>query len=104
MLETIFTTLVPVAFVVLLGYLAGRRNFFQIADRALMTKLVLNSLLPPLLLAGILQTPLRIPQVVIDSLNLKGGPTTGLSLFVVGLIIAEAINGKAVILSNSTIR
>jgi len=32
---------------------------------------------------------LRIPQVVITSLHLIGEPTTGLSLFVVGLIIAE---------------
>jgi predicted permease len=32
---------------------------------------------------------LRLPQVLLDSLDLLGEPTTGLSLFLVGLIIAE---------------
>ena len=57
MLGTIVTTLIPVAFVMFLGDMAGRRNFFQVADRTLLTKLVLTWLLPPLLLSGILETP-----------------------------------------------
>ncbi|MET4292431.1 malonate transporter [Bradyrhizobium sp. LB1.3] len=57
MLNTIAATLVPVAFVIYLGYRAGRLKFFGSTDRALLTRLVLAWLLPPLLLAGILQTP-----------------------------------------------
>lgn len=57
MLNTIATTLLPVAFVIFLGYRAGRLKFFGGTDRALLTRLVLTWLLPPLLLAGILQTP-----------------------------------------------
>lgn len=76
MLETIVTTLVPVAVVVLLGYLAGRQGNFQVADRALLTKLVLSWLLPPLLLGGILKTPRA------DLLNYR----TPL-IFLVGLLV-----------------
>lgn len=57
MLNTIATTLVPVAFVMFLGYWAGWRKFFGVTDRASLTKLVLTWLLPPLLIAGMLQTP-----------------------------------------------
>jgi malonate transporter and related proteins len=57
MLQTIIKTLVPVAFVVFVGYIAGRRNFLKVADRALITNLVLTWLLPPLLFAGVLKTP-----------------------------------------------
>lgn len=49
MLQIILTTLVPVAFVVFLGYFAGRKSF-SAADRVLLTKLVVNWLLPSLLL------------------------------------------------------
>jgi predicted permease len=56
MLQIILTTLVPVAFVVFLGYLAGRKSF-SAADRVLLTKLVVNWLLPSLLLGGVLETP-----------------------------------------------
>ena len=56
MLQTILTTLVPVAFVVFLGYVAGRKSF-SIADRALLTKLVISWLLPSLLFGGVLETP-----------------------------------------------
>lgn len=56
MLQTILTTLVPVAFVVLLGYFAGR-SAFSIADRTLLTRLLINWLLPSLLLGGVLETP-----------------------------------------------
>jgi len=57
MISTIATTLIPVAFVVFLGYWAGRRKYFGSADRAQLSKLVLTWLLPPLLIAGMLQTP-----------------------------------------------
>jgi malonate transporter and related proteins len=57
MFETIVGTLVPVAFVILLGYLAGVRNSFGVSDRKLLTKLVLNWLLPALLFSGIAKTP-----------------------------------------------
>jgi malonate transporter and related proteins len=54
---TIATTLIPVAFVTFLGYFAGRRNAFNVADRTRLTKLILDWLLPPLLLGGVLETP-----------------------------------------------
>jgi malonate transporter len=57
MLNTIASTLFPVAFAIFLGYRAGRLKAFLVADRALLTRLVLTWLLPPLLLGGILQTP-----------------------------------------------
>jgi len=57
MFETIVSTLVPVGFVILLGYLAGYRKVFGVSDRALLTKLVLNWLLPALLFSGIAKTP-----------------------------------------------
>jgi predicted permease len=57
MFETIVGTLVPVAFVILLGYLAGYRNSFGVSDRKLLTRLILNWLLPPLLFSGIAKTP-----------------------------------------------
>ena len=76
MLDTIATTLVPVAFVVFLGNFAGRRRFFGTPDRALLTRLVMTWLLPPLLLAGILQTPRA------DLMNYKIP-----LLFVAGLLI-----------------
>src|SRR5271166_2047379 len=57
MLNTIATTLIPVAFVMFLGYWAGYRKYFGVTDRAQLTKLVLTWLLPPLLIAGMLKTP-----------------------------------------------
>lgn len=57
MLATIASTLLPVAFVIVLGYLAGRRAYFGVPDRTLLTRLVLTWLLPPLLLSGIAKTP-----------------------------------------------
>jgi predicted permease len=56
MLETITLSLVPVSLVVTLGYFAGLK-VFTIANRELLTKLILKWLLPPLLLSGILATP-----------------------------------------------
>ena len=80
MLHTIATTLVPVAFVIFLGDRAGRLKFFGATDRALLTRLVLTWLLPPLLLAGILQTPRA------DLLDYKIP-----LLFVVGLMVPYLI-------------
>ncbi len=57
MISTIATTLIPVTFVLFLGYFAGRRKSFGTADRAQLNKLVLTWLLPPLLIAGMLKTP-----------------------------------------------
>ena len=56
MLQAVLTTLVPVAFVVFLGYLAGRKSF-GVDDRALLSRVVIGWLLPPLLLGGVLETP-----------------------------------------------
>jgi len=76
MISTIATTLIPVAFVVFLGYWAGRRKYFGRADRAQLSKLVLTWLLPPLLIAGMLQTPraelmdYRIPLLFVVGLLL----------------------------------
>lgn len=57
MLESVIATLVPVAFVILLGYLAARFNYLGVKERVVLGKLVLTWLLPPLLLSGILKTP-----------------------------------------------
>jgi predicted permease len=57
MLDTIGTTLIPVAFVILLGYFAGRLGFFGSSGRTVLTQLVLTWLLPPLLLSAIAKTP-----------------------------------------------
>jgi malonate transporter len=74
MLNTIAATLFPVAFAIFLGYRAGRLDAFRGTDSAMLTRLVLTWLLPPLLLAGILQTPradlmdYRIPLVFVVGL------------------------------------
>jgi len=74
MLETIFATLIPVAVVISLGYLAGHRNLLKVADRVLITNLVLTWLLAPLLFAGVLMTPradlldYRIPLIFLIGL------------------------------------
>ncbi|HXJ36896.1 MAG TPA: AEC family transporter [Candidatus Eisenbacteria bacterium] len=76
MLNTIATTLVPVAFVMFLGYWAGYREIFGATDRTQLTKLVLTWLLPPLLIAGMLKTPradlmdYRIPLLFVVGLLL----------------------------------
>ncbi|HVN18984.1 MAG TPA: AEC family transporter, partial [Dongiaceae bacterium] len=74
MVQTILTTLVPVAFVILLGYVAGHRNLLKVADRVSITNLVLTWLLPSLLFAGVLKTPrvdllnYRIPLIFLVGL------------------------------------
>jgi len=57
MVATIASALAPVGFVIVLGYVAGRHGSFGVPDRALLTRLVLTWLLPPLLLSGVLKTP-----------------------------------------------
>jgi malonate transporter len=74
MVNTIALTLVPVAFVTVLGYVAGRRKFFGVPDRTTLNRLVLTWLLPPLLFAGIATTPradlldYRIPLIFLVGL------------------------------------
>jgi malonate transporter len=59
---------------ILLGYLAGRLNFFGVTEQALMTRLILTWLLPPLLFSDIAKTPLadlldyRIPLIFLVGL------------------------------------
>jgi malonate transporter and related proteins len=57
MLERIAGPLLPVAFVIVLGFLAGKRGKLNHADSLLISRLVLNWIFPALLLAGMAATP-----------------------------------------------
>jgi predicted permease len=57
MLDQIVGSLVPVAFVIALGYIAGRRKTLDHSDSLLITRLVLDWIFPALLLAGMASTP-----------------------------------------------
>ena len=57
MLEEITRPLLPVAFVILLGYLAGARGKLNQSDSVLISRLVLNWIFPALLLVGMAKTP-----------------------------------------------
>jgi malonate transporter len=57
MLYQVIEPLIPVAFVIVLGYLAGKRGKLSHADSLLITRLVLNWIFPALLLAGMATTP-----------------------------------------------
>lgn len=57
MLEHIAGPLVPVAFVIVLGFVAGKRGKLTHTDSLLISKLVLNYIFPALLLAGMASTP-----------------------------------------------
>ena len=57
MLDHIVESLVPVAFVILLGFIAGKRRKLSHSDSLLITRLVLNWIFPSLLLAGMASTP-----------------------------------------------
>lgn len=57
MLDHIVRPLVPVAFVIVLGFLAGKRGKLTYSDSLLISKLVLNWIFPALLLAGMASTP-----------------------------------------------
>ena len=56
-LDQIIKALVPVAFVIVLGFLAGKRKKLDHSDSLLITRLVLNWIFPALLLAGMARTP-----------------------------------------------
>ena len=49
--------LIPVAFVIVLGFIAGKRGTLSYSDSILITRLVLNWVFPALLLAGMATTP-----------------------------------------------
>jgi len=53
----ILAPLVPVAAVIALGFIAGRRGTLSQSDSLLITGLVLNWIFPALLLAGMATTP-----------------------------------------------
>src|ERR1700686_1132981 len=57
MLEQIVRPLLPVAFVILLGFLAGQRGKLNYSDSLLISRLVLNWIFPALLLVGMASTP-----------------------------------------------
>ncbi|HTR08714.1 MAG TPA: AEC family transporter [Paraburkholderia sp.] len=57
MLERIAGPLVPVAFVIALGFVAGKRGKLNYSDSRLISRLVLNWIFPALLLAGMAGTP-----------------------------------------------
>jgi malonate transporter len=56
MLDKIVGPLVPVAFVIALGFLAGKRGRLSHSDSLLITRLVLNWIFPALLLVGMAST------------------------------------------------
>lgn len=56
MLYQVVEPLVPVAFVIVLGFIAGKRGTLSYSDSILITRLVLNWIFPALLLAGMATT------------------------------------------------
>jgi len=56
MLYQIVAPLIPVAFVIVLGFIAGKRGTLSHSDSLLITRLVLNWIFPALLLAGMART------------------------------------------------
>jgi len=84
MFGAIVTSLVPVAFAISLGYVAGHRNVFGAAQRKVFTTLVLNWLLPSLLFSGIAKTPRA------DLLNYKIPLTFAIGLLVPYLAVLLA--------------
>jgi malonate transporter and related proteins len=57
MLDRIVGPIVPVALVIVLGFLAGKRGKLSHADSLLISRLVLNWIFPALLLVGMASTP-----------------------------------------------
>jgi malonate transporter and related proteins len=57
MLDQIVAPLVPVAFVIALGFVAGKRGTLSHSDSLLISRLVLNWIFPALLLGGMASTP-----------------------------------------------
>ncbi len=57
MLDRIVGPLLPVAFVIVLGFFAGKRGKLNHSDSLLISRLVLNWIFPALLLAGMAATP-----------------------------------------------
>ena len=57
MLDRIVGPILPVAFVIVLGYLAGKRGKLNHSDSLLISRLVLNWIFPALLLVGMASTP-----------------------------------------------
>jgi malonate transporter and related proteins len=76
MLDQIVGPLVPVAFVIALGFVAGKRRTLSYSDSLLISRLVLNWIFPALLLAGMASTPrsqlLDFPFVVVTFVGLMG--------------------------------
>jgi len=56
-IEEIVAAIVPVAFVILLGYLAGKRGKLKTDDSLLITRLVLEWIFPALMLVSMAETP-----------------------------------------------
>ena len=57
MVHSIIGPLLPVAFAIALGFVAGKRGRLSHSDSLLISKLVLNWIFPALLLAGMAATP-----------------------------------------------
>src|SRR5258707_910621 len=57
MLDRIARPILPVAFIIVLGFLAGKRGKLNHSDSLLISKLVLNWIFPALLLVGMASTP-----------------------------------------------
>jgi malonate transporter and related proteins len=76
MVDQIVGPLVPVAFVIALGFVAGKRRTLSYSDSLLISRLVLNWIFPALLLAGMASTPrsqlLDFPFVVATFVGFMG--------------------------------
>ncbi|WP_410805031.1 AEC family transporter, partial [Paraburkholderia sp. SIMBA_053] len=57
MLDRIVGPLLPVAFVIVLGFIAGKRKRLNHSDSLLISRLVLGWIFPALLLVGMASTP-----------------------------------------------
>jgi predicted permease len=75
-LDRIVGPLLPVAFVIALGFIAGKRGKLSYSDSLLISRLVLNWIFPALLLAGMADTPrsrlLDLPFVLATLVGMMG--------------------------------
>jgi hypothetical protein len=75
---------VPVAFIILLGFAAGKRGKLTHSDSMVISRLVLNYIFPPLLLAGMASTPrsqlLDVRFVIATFIGIMGMYVLGLGL------------------------
>jgi predicted permease len=84
MFERVVGPIVPVALIILFGYVAGKRGKLNHSDSMLISRLVLNYIFPPLLLVGMASTPrsqlLDFKFIVATFIGIMG-------MYVLGLVL-----------------